>query len=730
MDPKPPNPISFNSSDEEFPHRSQPSSPQSDAMPRQDFQTRSSFDSELAAIDDLSLAPSDSPIQTLASGQSSIPIEPEPISAVDGESSSLVPSLKQGLNGDNLSFARVEEKEAQREEDSPTSPSYCVEGGLSNYDPNPHWSPFADISFYIHEARPSMVGAGLINLGNTCFINAVLQCFTHTVPLVKGLRSCKHDMLCRSGCREFCVICSMYDHIQLSIESSGGCISPLKFVDNLNHFSTSFMRYQQEDAHEFLQCFLDKLERCFLNFNKEEKTTPPIENLVQKVFGGRLISRLQCCHCGHCSDTFEPLIDLSLEIENVESLPSALQSFTSEEKIGDSDTKFTCENCKEKVAVVKQLMVDQAPSVAVFHLKRFKNDGSYVEKIDKHVKFPLELDLQSYTTSASSDDVELIYDLYAIVVHVGLSSMFGHYFSFVRSSPDTWHRLDDSKVTRVEEEFVLSQDAYILFYARRGTPWFSSLVGAEMKSLDPAILSTSPQSVLDAVENTCPLPNSAYINDASVAPDVVSCLPKLSCVNQNFITTPIGKNDCPGVESSKAEASGVNCITTPIRENDCQGVESSKVKASDLNCNATPFRENDFHGVESSEVKIGGDDVFHPLTPPRSQSPELFSFETPASSFQIPRDHLKSEERATTRKRLSNKVPDDSKTKEAIRYLSKSMPSSRGSKLLDAMCRPQSAGASRKKKRLVSPCKRAGPANARHKSSHGSVVHPVAAVLR
>lgn len=118
--------------------------------------------------------------------------------------------------------------------------------------------------------------------------------------------------------------------------------------------------------------------------------------------------QLKCCNCGNCSDTFEPLIDLSLEIENVDSLPSALESFTIEEKIEDSDMKFTCQNCKEEVGVVKQLMVDQAPSVAVFHLKRFKTDGSFVEKIDKHVDFPLELNLQSYTTKASGDNVSCL----------------------------------------------------------------------------------------------------------------------------------------------------------------------------------------------------------------------------------------------------------------------------------------------------------------------------------
>nr|GEX21317.1 ubiquitin carboxyl-terminal hydrolase 20-like [Tanacetum cinerariifolium] len=36
------------------------------------------------------------------------------------------------------------------------------------------------------------------------------------------------------------------------------------------------------------------------------------------------------------------------------------------------------------------LMLDQIPPICAFHLKRFKNDGSWVEKLDKHVDFPLE----------------------------------------------------------------------------------------------------------------------------------------------------------------------------------------------------------------------------------------------------------------------------------------------------------------------------------------------------
>lgn len=132
---------------------------------------------------------------------------------------------------------------------------------------------------------------------------------------------------------------------------------------------------------------------------------------VELTFYACLFSKLQlrCCNCGHCSDTYETLIDLSLEIEDVDSLATALESFTKVEKIEDSETKFTCEKCKEQVSIEKQLVLDKAPSVAALHLKRFKTDGSLVEKIDKYVSFPLELDLHAYADNNQSDNVSSCY---------------------------------------------------------------------------------------------------------------------------------------------------------------------------------------------------------------------------------------------------------------------------------------------------------------------------------
>jgi len=53
-----------------------------------------------------------------------------------------------------------------------------------------------DIKFLFCFLVLVLQGAALFNKGNTCYINAILQCFTHTVPLVQALRSCNHEMPC------------------------------------------------------------------------------------------------------------------------------------------------------------------------------------------------------------------------------------------------------------------------------------------------------------------------------------------------------------------------------------------------------------------------------------------------------------------------------------------------------------------------------------------------------
>ncbi|KAF9689668.1 hypothetical protein SADUNF_Sadunf01G0116100 [Salix dunnii] len=569
---------------------------------------------------------------------------------------------------------------------------------------------------FMQETGPTGVGAALFNTGNTCYINAILQCFTHTVPLVQALRSCNHEIPCSA--EGFCVLCVVRDHIELSLSSSGKILEPLQLVNNLNNISSNFCRYQQEDAHEFLQCLLERLERhCFDSSLTDDCASSHDKNIVEQVFGGRLVSKLRCCNCGHCSDKYEPLIDLSLEIEDADSLQSALESFTMVEKIEDSETKFTCESCKEEVSREKQLMLDQAPSVAALHLKRFKIDGTSVEKIGKHVQFPLELDLKPYTNDNEDNDEGFKYQLYAVVVHKGYSLMSGHYFCYIRSSPDTWHKLDDSEVSKEQEEFVLSQAAYVLFYAREGTPWCSSLIKPQELCSDPSNSNTSPKSVLDNVNRECTGVENNKSSETNVIKDAIEETSIHIPCERKFEESEY-KVETEGIFAQISPANGPNLhrivsigethmvdVSVPLGANDHHdGV------LHDGLLSFPPSVEEGNYNQGAEKIEINGD--LHSPTPDRSPAQDKG---LPEARHHIVQDHPKREIRVNCN-RSSKKVVKDSQKAEALRCI-KRMPTARGMKLMAAMLprnekiRPRS-----------SPCKQASPPGSRRKPTIHMVV--------
>ncbi|XP_019190694.1 PREDICTED: ubiquitin carboxyl-terminal hydrolase 20-like [Ipomoea nil] len=511
----------------------------------------------------------------------------------------------------------------------------------------------------LQDGKHFFVGGGLSNLGNTCFLNAVLQCFMHTVPVLKGLQASNHPSPCDGYIEGFCALCALKELIDIFLATNSGVVSPWKLVNNLNYFSSGFQRYQQEDAHEFLQCFLDRLESCCDG------------NFVKQTFGGRLISKLWCCNCGHCSDTYEPLIDLSLEIEDVDSIPAALESFTRVENIEDPETMFTCENCKEQVLIKKQLLLDEVPTVATFHLKRFKNDGSVVEKIDKHVAFPLELDLLPYAEKNHISNGDSKYCLYAIVVHNGFSSCSGHYYCFIRSASDAWYKFDDSKVSRVREEFVMSQEAYILFYAKQGTPWFSDFIETQ-KLIMP---STSPKSVLD--------------NE-----DVVSCNPPgmSSRVAADMVASPVRFN---GVTHERVEEESLGNenetpLMMPTKTLDVCSPEATMKMASP----SLQDSKRQKIGVPKQRVL----DLI-PTTPPRSPSPEIYRQDSPENVYcSIPRPQ---HSRTGSCKRQLEKNLESEERKQAMSAIKKNMRGSRAQQLMAALRGSRSEGSANKKSRRM-----------------------------
>ncbi|KAJ1280431.1 hypothetical protein BS78_04G232000 [Paspalum vaginatum] len=356
---------------------------------------------------------------------------------------------------------------------------------------------------FSYRRQPQSVGAGLSNMGNTCFLNATLQCITHTVPLLIKLRSTNHSSPCPYNKDGFCSFCALKEHVDESIRMSGSVIRPVKFKDSLRKLSSDFRPGQQEDAHEFLRCLLDNLHKCTLDpMSKGNGSSFDEESMVKEIFGGQLRSQLSCCECGHSSETFEPFLDLSLEIDKADHLVDALESFTKVEQIGDSEDKLNCEHCKAKVFKNKQLTLHRAPDAIAFHLKRFTTLDNSIEKIDKHVAYPPEIDLKMFHSSPDTVG-ELKYDLYGVVEHSGLPN-YGHYVCTIRSSPSTWYLMNDSLVDSITDTRALNQEAYILFYVRQGKfPWFLNLLEGKDTLHAEDTRGASPVSVLENIDANC-----------------------------------------------------------------------------------------------------------------------------------------------------------------------------------------------------------------------------------
>ncbi|XP_058746189.1 uncharacterized protein LOC131619064 [Vicia villosa] len=313
--------------------------------------------------------------------------------------------------------------------------------------------------------RSKLVGAGIENLVNTCFMASILQCLTHTGGLYLFIRYYSHDA---SSCRRgggFCVICAFSEHNARAFHIDRNPIRPDMFLQNVKQFSDNFVAHRQEDAHEFLIGALNNLRSAFQKDGSYD--------IIEQIFGGEIVSQLRCCSCGFSSNTVDPILDLGLAVENVSTIQRALDAYIMVENMGEM---LKCSNCDQQVYKEKQLLIDKAPEVAVLHLKRFKNDGSSFEKINHHVYFTMELDLEPYTSAKGKKDPMLKYDLYAVVVHSGSTANSGHYFSYVRSDEDHWHLMDDAAVYSVSKQHVLIQEAYMLFYAKQGTAWFSSIL--------------------------------------------------------------------------------------------------------------------------------------------------------------------------------------------------------------------------------------------------------------
>ncbi|EGR34476.1 hypothetical protein IMG5_010250 [Ichthyophthirius multifiliis] len=296
------------------------------------------------------------------------------------------------------------------------------------------------------------IGPGLRNLGNTCFMNSVLQCITHTPLLVNYLLSNLHA--CQ---KKQCIICVVQKHVkQCFSNNSNNIIAPSEIINNMKYINKNFRLGKQHDSHEFLRFLLEAMQKSyFIDIKKQkilEEQTP-----IFNIFGGKLISQIQCFSCKQISQNIETFYDLLLECK--QNIDQSFESFFKKE-ILSGNNKYRCSFCKNLVDCSKGYVIQKFPNILTIQLKRFNN---FMMKVNKHTQFAPTINLKKYSTNQKDQ----IYDLYGILIHVGHDLNYGHYYCYTKSPNKQWYCMNDSSVNQVSFQEVQNEKAFLLFYSKR-----------------------------------------------------------------------------------------------------------------------------------------------------------------------------------------------------------------------------------------------------------------------
>eukprot|EP00043_Microstomoeca_roanoka_P007322 m.70540 g.70540 ORF g.70540 m.70540 type:complete len:1110 (-) comp13779_c1_seq1:178-3507(-) len=347
-----------------------------------------------------------------------------------------------------------------------TSPSHVHRRDPDGFiEPNRQLFNEERISVSWKATRP--VGAGLGNLGNTCYLNATLQCLTYT-PALANLCLSSYYQRTHAAQPGFDAMKIVELHVVRALSNPKKSILPKPIINHLRQINKHFRHHQQQDAHEFFICLLDAMQKALLaGYSKLDRLVQET-TLVHHIFGGYLRSTIQCGRCHHNSNTFEAFLDISLDIKTVNSLYKALHSFTRKEQLFTTNS-YKCEKCKQQVTATKQLTLHRLPNVLCFQLKRFSFSSDFGSKLRHKVSYPARLNVHDFLSPSvkqliKRDDCN--YTLYAVLVHAGYSLSSGHYACYVKGPNNVWYSVDDDDLRFSKEQEALDQAAYMLFYTR------------------------------------------------------------------------------------------------------------------------------------------------------------------------------------------------------------------------------------------------------------------------
>lgn len=273
------------------------------------------------------------------------------------------------------------------------------------------------------------VATGVVNLSNTCYMNAVLQALAHCQELNMALEVEPHSATCpiarsrpksaspspdtasrgtrksvRNGGKKspspnseehsYCALCEFEHHLR-QVHSTSEPVAPTSFVHGfIDHVAPHFKLGVQEDSHEFLRLLIDAMQKSCIAARsangasqQEEATEYPF-----RLFRGTVESKVQCESCGATSKTIDPIEDIGLDVSastgsggKVTPPPNALANVSAafgKFKASEELEGYKCEKCNTKSGkATKQSRLASIPPILTLHLKRFRYGTSTEEQV-------------------------------------------------------------------------------------------------------------------------------------------------------------------------------------------------------------------------------------------------------------------------------------------------------------------------------------------------------------